>query len=62
MNLKQMRIESGLKASKVADELGISRVQLYNLENGKNNIDSKKISIFSKIYNKTELEISKAIK
>ena len=61
MSLKEMRIESGLKANKVAEALGVSRVQLYNLESGKNKPDKLKISILSKIYNKSELEISNAI-
>lgn len=47
MSLKEMRIESGLKANKVAEALGVSRVQLYNLESGKNKPDKLKISILS---------------
>ena len=34
MTLRDIRINSGIKANKVAEELGISRTQLYNLEKG----------------------------
>lgn len=61
MNLKQMRKESGLKAYKVAEILGISRTQLYNLENGNYKVSSDKIVKFSETYNKTRNEIIQAI-
>ena len=35
MNLRQMRLESGLKAAKIPKELNISREHLYHLEKGK---------------------------
>ncbi|NFS11755.1 UNVERIFIED_ORG: hypothetical protein B2H98_05530 [Clostridium botulinum] len=61
MKLNQMRKESGLKACKIADILGISRIQLYNLENGKYKINVEKIEKFSEVYRKPKEEIIKAI-
>lgn len=60
MTLKDLRIESGLKAKKVAAELGISRVQLYNLENGKYRLDKLKISVLAYLYRVTEEDIIKS--
>lgn len=51
MTLRSIRINSGLKAKKIADDLGISRVQLYNLENGINKFTDDKIVKLSEIYN-----------
>ena len=62
MTLKEMRKESGLKAEKVASVLGISRMQLYNLENGICKIDKLKVSYFCNIYKKTKDEIYEAIR
>ncbi|WP_315076310.1 helix-turn-helix transcriptional regulator [uncultured Clostridium sp.] len=62
MKLKQMRKESGLKTCKIAEILGISRIQLYNLENGKYKINIEKIEKFSEVYRKPKEEIIKAIK
>lgn len=61
MNLKQMRKESGLKAYKVAEMLGISRTQLYNLENGNYKINQEKIVKFSEMYKKSRDEIISSI-
>lgn len=61
MTLKDLRIESGLKAAKVAEALDISRVHLYNLENNKYRLDKLKIKALSNLYNKTEEEILKII-
>lgn len=55
--LKQKRINSGLKAKKIAELLGISRVQFYNLENRKYKIDSKKAKVLSELYKCSEEEI-----
>lgn len=49
-NLKILRLESGLKAIKVAEILGISRVQLNNLERGVNRISSDKVDKLSELY------------
>lgn len=62
MKLKEMRIESGLKAYKVAEKLGISRAQLCNLEKGKYKISDDKVKIFSELYGRTEKEIKEAVK
>ncbi len=35
MTLREIRNNSGLKANWIAKQLGISRQQLYNLEDGK---------------------------
>lgn len=50
MTLKDLRIESGLKAHKVAEYLGISRTQLYNLEKGKYKIDKLKLEKLCEVY------------
>ncbi|MDS1005326.1 helix-turn-helix transcriptional regulator [Clostridium sporogenes] len=50
MTLKDLRIESGLKARKVAEYLGISRTQLYNLEKGKYKLDKLKLEKLCKVY------------
>lgn len=60
MKLKQMREKSGLRTSKVAEELGITRVQLYNLEKGKYKLGKLKREKLSVLYGVTELEIMKA--
>ncbi|WP_195238434.1 helix-turn-helix domain-containing protein [Clostridium perfringens] len=62
MSLRSIRIDSGLKAKKVADDLGISRVQLYNLENGINKLTDDKIVKLSEIYNISKSEILSSIK
>lgn len=50
MKLKELRLKSGIKAQKIADELGISRVQLYNLEKGIYKLDKLKEEKLSLIY------------
>lgn len=57
MTLRSIRINSGLKAKKVADDLGVSRVQLYNLEKGINKFTDDKIIKLSEIYNIPKSEI-----
>ncbi|SUY47056.1 putative transcriptional regulator [Clostridium putrefaciens] len=58
MTLKDLRIESGLKACKVAEILGISRVQLNNLEKGKYKISKLKLEKLSEVYSKDIEELS----
>ncbi len=58
MTLKDLRIESGLKAYKVAEILGISRVQLNNLEKGKYKISKLKLEKLSEVYSKDIEELS----
>ena len=50
MNLKELRIDSGLKAKKIAKLLGVSRIQLYNYENNKCKMNDKRIKELSRIY------------
>ncbi|KIN82153.1 helix-turn-helix domain-containing protein [Clostridium botulinum] len=61
MTLKALRLESGLKAYKVAELLGISRVQLNNLEKGKYKMDKLKIEKLSEVYCKDVKEIQSII-
>lgn len=62
MTLKDLRIESGLKAYKVAELLDISRAQLNNLEKGKYKMDKLKIEKLSKVYCKDVKEIELIVK
>lgn len=62
MNLKDMRLESGLKAKKVAENLNISRRQLINLENKIYRLSDDKIEKLAKLYNKKKSEIREAAK
>ena len=62
MTLKEMRIESGLKANKVAEVLNISRRQLIYLEKNRYKLSDDKIEKLSKLYNKKKSEIRKAAK
>jgi transcriptional regulator with XRE-family HTH domain len=62
MNLKELRIISGLKSIKIANELGISRQQLRNLEKGKYVICDKKTKILSTLYRTTEVDITNSWK
>lgn len=48
--LKQTRQRSGLKVAKIAKELGVSRAQYYNYENGKTAIKKDKLHILSIIF------------
>ena len=50
MNLKELRIDSGLKAKKIAKLLGVSRIQLYNYENNKCKMNDKRIKRLARIY------------
>lgn len=61
MTLKGLRIESGLKAYKIAEEIGVSREQFRNLENGLYKIDNRKIEKLCEVYRKTKSEIIEAI-
>lgn len=60
MGLKKLRLESGIKAYKIAQILGISRVQLNNIESGKTKVDIVKIEKLSQVYRKSIEEIRKA--
>ena len=60
MTLKEMRLESGLKANKIAEKLNISRRQLINLEQKKFKLSEDKIETLSKLYGMSKDEIRKA--
>ncbi len=60
-SLKELRILSGIKANKVAEILGISRTQLYNLEKGMYKLSDDKIKKLSDLYKATEVEIQKGV-
>lgn len=62
MTLKDMRLESGLKANKIAEKLNISRRQLINLENKLFKLSDDKVKILSKLYEKEEEEIRRVSK
>ena len=62
MTLKEMRIESGLKAKKVAEVLNISRRQLIYLEKKKYKLSDDKIEKLSKLYNKKKIRNKKGSK
>lgn len=62
MNLKEMRLESGLKANKIAKELNISRRQLINLEQKLFKLSDDKVEILAKLYKKKKSEIREAAK
>lgn len=57
MTLRDLRKDSGVKAKKIAEKLGISRTQFYNLENGLYKFSDDKIEKLSEIYNLSENEI-----
>mgnify|MGYP002553274205 CR=1 FL=1 len=62
MTLREMRLESGLKANKIAEKLNISRRQLINLEQKKFKISDDKLKILAKLYEREEEEIRKVAK
>lgn len=62
MTLKEMRLESGLKANKVAEKLNISRRQLINLEQKIFKLSEDKVEILAKLYEKDKEEIRRAAK
>lgn len=61
MNLKELRLDKGIKAIKVAELLGISRVQLNNLERGKFKVSEDKIVKLSDIYRIPKYELLNVI-
>lgn len=62
MTLKEMRLESGLKANKIAEKLNISRRQLINLEQRKFKVSEDKVGILAKLYERDKEEIRRAAK
>ena len=61
MNLREIRKESGIKAAKVAKELGVSRRQLYTYEERPEILKEEKIKKLCEIYRLPKDEIMKAI-
>lgn len=61
MNIKEIRLETGVKAYKIAEELGISRKQFNNLEKGIYKTSEDKIEKLCKIFGKDKLTIINAI-
>lgn len=57
---KELRVESGLKADKIAKEVGISRTQLYRIETNKIKVPDRQLDIFSQLY-KTSIQELKGI-
>ena len=62
MNLKEMRLESGLKTKKIANELGISRIQLRNLEKKLFKLSEDKVEKLAELYKRDKSEIREASK
>lgn len=60
MNLKDLRLKSGLKQKKICEELGISRSGLYFIETGKTKPDKLKIERLASIYKSTSEKILQA--
>ena len=62
MTLKEMRLESGLKTNKIANELGISRIQLRNLEKKLFKLSEDKVEKLAELYKRDKSEIREAAK
>lgn len=62
MTLREIRNNSGLKSNWIAKQLGISRQQLYNLEEGKYKFSEDKIKKLSEIYRIPVSKIKSIIK
>lgn len=60
LTLAELREKSGLKVQKIAEQLGISRSNLYFIETAKTKPDKLKIEKLALIYNCSEEEIKKA--
>lgn len=60
MTLKELRLESGLKAFKIAEKLNISRREFNYLEKSVYRISDDKVKILCQLYGKTKSEILKA--
>lgn len=62
MILKEIRKRSGLKVSKIALELGVSREHYYQLEKGNTKLTKDKIEVLSKLFNVSKKEIRDGVK
>ena len=61
MTLEQMRVQSGLKAYKIAEMLGVSRVQYKKYETGRANMKLSKVEKLAKVFNVDPLKIYEAL-
>lgn len=58
MTLRDLRINSGIKVNKVAEELGISKMQVFNIEKGKTKkLDEFKVKKLAELYRVSESEV-----
>jgi transcriptional regulator with XRE-family HTH domain len=60
LTLSELRAKSGLKVQKIAEQLGVSRSNLYFIETAKTRPDKLKIEKLALIYNCSEEEIKTA--
>ncbi|APC41092.1 helix-turn-helix domain-containing protein [Clostridium estertheticum] len=60
MDLKQLRLDNGIKLMKLAEILEISRQQYSNIEKGKGKMNAGRIEKLSKKFNIEPLLILKA--
>ncbi|HEY5524825.1 MAG TPA: helix-turn-helix transcriptional regulator [Clostridium sp.] len=60
MDLKELRIDTGVKLIKLAETLEISRQQYSNMEKGKGKMNAGRIEKLSKKFNVEPLLILKA--
>ena len=60
MNLKELRIDTGVKLIKLAETLELSRQQYSNMEKGKGKMNAGRIEKLSKKFNVEPLIILKA--
>ncbi|MBU3155147.1 XRE family transcriptional regulator [Clostridium estertheticum] len=60
MDLKQLRLDTGIKLMKLAEILEISRQQYSNIEKGKGKMNAGRIEKLSKKFNIEPLLILKA--
>lgn len=59
--LKKIRISSGLKVNKIANELDISRRHYYNLEDGNTKLNSEKLDKLSVLFKVKKSVLEKII-
>lgn len=51
LSLKEKRLKTGIKAKKIAADLGVSRKTLYRIEDKTSKLTIEKANILAKIYN-----------
>ena len=60
MTLKDLRIQSGLKAIKVSEQLGVTPTTLYRIEIAKSKINKLKVEKLASIYGYSHKQIEEA--